>query len=105
MKKRTVKRILAGAIAGVTLLAMTGCGSSASNGAQAQAGEVLGERNETDETAAEDTAAEADDAKAAGTEAASEESKKITVGVCAGPYGDMFEDCITPSLEELGYEV
>ena len=105
MKKRTVKRILAGAIAGVTLLAMTGCGSSASNGAQAPAGEVLGERNETDETAAEDTAAEADDAKAAGTEAAPEESKKITVGVCAGPYGDMFEDCITPSLEELGYEV
>ena len=105
MKKRTVKRILAGAIASVTLLAVTGCGSSASSGAQAQAGEVLGERTQADEAAEEDTAAEADDAKAAGDEAASEESKKITVGVCAGPYGDMFEDCITPSLEELGYEV
>ena len=106
MKNRVVKRVVAGVLAGVTLLAMTGCGESASNASNdAASGEVLGERTEAaEETAeAEDTAGETEEAEA--KEAATEETKKITVGVCAGPYGDMFEDCITPSLEELGYEV
>lgn len=31
--------------------------------------------------------------------------KSIKVGVCAGPYGDMFEEAIKPSLEEQGYTV
>src|SRR5665647_458113 len=32
-------------------------------------------------------------------------AKEIVVGVCAGPYGDMFQDAIKPSLEEKGYKV
>ena len=32
-------------------------------------------------------------------------SKEIVVGVCAGPYGDMFKDAIQPSLEKKGYKV
>lgn len=32
-------------------------------------------------------------------------AKDIIVGVCAGPYGDMFKDAIQPSLEEKGYKV
>ena len=31
--------------------------------------------------------------------------KNIVVGVCAGPYGDMFKDAIQPSLEKNGYKV
>lgn len=31
--------------------------------------------------------------------------KDIIVGVCAGPYGDMFKDAIQPSLEEKGYKI
>lgn len=31
--------------------------------------------------------------------------KDIVVGVCAGPYGDMFRDAIEPSLEQKGYKV
>lgn len=33
------------------------------------------------------------------------DGKSIKVGVCAGPYGDMFEEAIKPSLEEQGYKV
>lgn len=33
------------------------------------------------------------------------DSKLIRVGVCAGPYGDMFKEAIQPSLEEKGYTV
>lgn len=33
------------------------------------------------------------------------QDKTIKVGVCAGPYGDMFEEAIKPSLEEKGYKV
>lgn len=103
MRKRTVKRILAGVIAGAALFAVTGCAATASSGEEAPAGEVLGERKEAaDETAADE--ADKPDTESDKT-AASDENRKITVGVCAGPYGDMFEDCIQPSLEELGYEV
>ena len=42
---------------------------------------------------------------ACGTSGSKKDDKKVTVGVCAGPYGDMFEDCIKPSLNKLGYEV
>lgn len=34
-----------------------------------------------------------------------DENKLICVGVCAGPYGDMFKEAIQPSLEEKGYTV
>ena len=33
------------------------------------------------------------------------DKKDIKVGVCAGPYGDMFKEAIQPSLEELGYNI
>lgn len=32
-------------------------------------------------------------------------AKLIRVGVCAGPYGDMFKEAIQPSLEEKGYKI
>ncbi|MBU5486927.1 metal ABC transporter substrate-binding protein [Clostridium sp. MSJ-8] len=32
-------------------------------------------------------------------------NKTLKVGVCAGPYGDMFEEAIKPSLEKKGYKV
>lgn len=31
--------------------------------------------------------------------------KTIKVGVCAGPYSDMFKEAIQPSLEKLGYKI
>ncbi|MGN1481095.1 MetQ/NlpA family ABC transporter substrate-binding protein [Porcipelethomonas sp.] len=36
---------------------------------------------------------------------ADSDSETIRVGVCAGPYGDMFSEAIAPSLEEKGYKV
>ena len=33
------------------------------------------------------------------------DEKLIRVGVCAGPYGDMFTEAIKPSLEEKGYTI
>lgn len=33
------------------------------------------------------------------------EVKDLKVGVCTGPYGDMFKEAIAPSLEEKGYSV
>lgn len=33
------------------------------------------------------------------------DAKTIKVGVCAGPYGDMFKEAIQPSLEKLGYKI
>ena len=42
----------------------------------------------------------------ASTKAATAEPEKVLkVGVCAGPYGDMFTEAIQPSLEEKGYTV
>ena len=32
-------------------------------------------------------------------------AKDITIGVCAGPYGDMVKKAIAPSLEKKGYKV
>lgn len=37
--------------------------------------------------------------------ATTEPEKVLKVGVCAGPYGDMFTEAIQPSLEEKGYTV
>ena len=34
-----------------------------------------------------------------------EDDKTLKVGVCAGPYGDMFIEAIEPSLEKKGYQV
>ena len=101
MKNQLIKRTLTGVLAGVTLLAMTGCGSSASTASDDTASSgVKGERTEAAAEEAEEKVAE--ESK---DEAAADDSKKITVGVCAGPYGDIFEDAITPSLNELGYDV
>lgn len=33
------------------------------------------------------------------------ETKDITIGVCAGPYGEMVKQAISPILEEKGYKV
>ena len=33
------------------------------------------------------------------------DDKEIKVGVCAGPYQDMFKEAIQPKLEEKGYKV
>lgn len=38
-------------------------------------------------------------------EDSAKDDKLIRVGVCAGPYGDMFTEAIKPSLEEKGYTV
>lgn len=35
----------------------------------------------------------------------SKKSVALKVGVCAGPYGDMFKEAIQPSLEKLGYQI
>ena len=32
-------------------------------------------------------------------------AKDITIGVCAGPYGDMVKKAIAPSLEKKGYQI
>jgi D-methionine transport system substrate-binding protein len=32
-------------------------------------------------------------------------ARALKVGICAGPYGDMFDEAIRPSLEKLGYTV
>lgn len=56
-----------------------------------------GENKQSSSEAAATTAAETT-IKAVAT-------KEIKLGVCAGPYGDLFTDAITPSLEEKGYTV
>lgn len=38
-------------------------------------------------------------------EASATDSKSIKIGVCPGPYGEMVEKAIAPSLEEKGYKV
>ena len=38
-------------------------------------------------------------------EKTTENNKKITIGVCPGPYGDMVNDAIAPYLKNKGYEV
>lgn len=38
-------------------------------------------------------------------ESGAQDSKLIKVGVCAGPYEDMFRDAIEPALKEKGYQV
>ena len=42
---------------------------------------------------------------ASSSAATTEPEKVLKVGVCAGPYGDMFTEAIQPSLEEKGYTV
>jgi D-methionine transport system substrate-binding protein len=39
------------------------------------------------------------------TAATAEPEKVLKIGVCAGPYGDMFTEAIKPSLEEKGYTI
>lgn len=42
---------------------------------------------------------------ACGSSTDSSNSQTIRVGVCAGPYGDMFKEAIQPSLEAKGYKI
>lgn len=44
-------------------------------------------------------------ASSGGSGASADESKNLKIGVAAGPYQDMFEQAIAPSLEERGYTV
>lgn len=37
------------------------------------------------------------------TASSTDENKEIILGICAGPYGDLFTDAIYPTLEEKGY--
>lgn len=39
------------------------------------------------------------------TKEESSTQKTLKVGVCAGPYGDMFKEAIQPSLEKKGYKI
>ncbi len=86
MKRSIIKKGLA-ILSAATLILAAGCGNT--KAADSTKEDVTIENEQTP----------ANDA------VVSEEDKKVTVGVCAGPYGDMFEDCIQPSLEKLGYEV
>lgn len=112
MRKQILKKALVGLVI-ATLGLTTGCGSSdsASNDTSdvkteaaevTEATESTEKADETEENA--EPVVEATSLNALGA-APSEEDKKVTVGVCAGPYGDMFADAIQPSLEEIGYEV
>ena len=94
MKREQIKKTLAGIFTGAAVLALTACGPDAGQPAAGQPANV--ENAEVTVPAAQDGGQPVD------TDTA--ERPKITVGVCAGPYGDMFEDCIAPSLHELGYE-
>ena len=96
MKRRITDKLITGVLAGATILLMAGCGSNVVETANQTA--AVAEKTET--VAVEEQAEDSNEQSAAPVE-----QEKITVGVCAGPYGDMFEDCITPSLNELGYEV
>ena len=96
MKRRITDKFITGVLAGATILLMAGCGSNVVETANQTA--AVAEKTET--VAVEEQAEDSNEQSAAPVE-----QEKITVGVCAGPYGDMFEDCITPSLNELGYEV
>jgi D-methionine transport system substrate-binding protein len=75
-------KILALILAVVMVFGLVGCGSSSSTSTDTSSDSTSEESNSD-----------------------SGESKKITVGVCAGPYGDMFKDAISPTLEKQGYEV
>lgn len=122
MRKRINKKGIVRALATGFIIAALGlstaCGTNgeSSEGTAAQntanvaaeenndeATEVVSEETKTEAAEAETT--EAEKAEEDKTDAKTDESKKVTVGVCAGPYGDMFEDAITPSLNELGYDV
>ncbi|MCR5719880.1 MAG: metal ABC transporter substrate-binding protein [Lachnospiraceae bacterium] len=97
MKKRIASKLIAGVLTGATILLMAGCGKNDTKTAESS---VVAQSEETT------TQSEAvNESEAADESEAPVEKGKITVGVCAGPYGDMFEDCIKPSLNELGYEV
>lgn len=84
MKKHWSKVI---ALTAAALLAFSGCASSGDSAETTESTETA-QTTESTETTEETT-----------------EAKDLKIGVCAGPYGDMITDCITPSLEEKGYTV
>ncbi len=101
--RKNFKKALVGLVVTAAVIGLTGCGSkdSATESAKdtnAAATEATVEETQEKSDETEDKASNTDNT-------VSEEDKKVTVGVCAGPYGDMFADAIQPSLEELGYEV
>lgn len=76
-RKKNIKKYFGAAAVTGLLLCLAGCGAGAGAGAGG------------------DEAAASRDG----------EDLSILVGVCPGPYGDMFEDAIKPGLEEKGYTV
>lgn len=88
MKKHWSKVI---ALTAAALLALSGCASGSDSAESTESTETT-QTTESTETTEESTAE-------------TTEAKELKVGVCAGPYGDMFTDAITPSLEEKGYTV
>ncbi len=109
MRKQNLKKALVGLFV-AALAVSSGCGSSDTatkdvsdtNAAVTESKDTAETKTEASEEKTEASEEKAEEAEAGEV---SEDSKKVTVGVCAGPYGDMFEDCIKPSLTELGYDV
>lgn len=83
-----IKQIGFTLIAALTLSVFTGCAKK-------------------DDTTANTTKAEKVTTAATESPAATAQNSKkdLKVGVCAGPYGDMFKEAIQPELEKLGYTV
>ena len=74
-KRRTLTRAFAAVLAAATLLGTAACGTAQNASAEGIAEPVDGK------------------------------TTKVTIGVCAGPYGDMVEEVFAPLLKEKGYEV
>lgn len=74
-KRRTLTRAFAAVLAAATLLGNAACGTAQNASAEGIAEPVDGK------------------------------TTKVTIGVCAGPYGDMVEEVFAPLLKEKGYEV
>jgi len=72
---------------------LTGCGTNNESATDSKA-------NATPEIAIEDS-----DIASTETPIASGERISIKVGICAGPYEDLFRDAIEPSLYEKGYDI
>ena len=73
-KRRTLTRAFAAVLAAATLLGTAACGTAQNASAEGIAEPVDGK------------------------------TTKVTIGVCAGPYGDMVEEVFAPLLKEKGYE-
>lgn len=87
MKKNKIITIII--VAALTLSTLTGCSKTSDTNTN---------NDKSSKTTSSDKADKAKDSKA-------DSKKEVKVGVCAGPYGDMFKEAIQPSLEKLGYKI